>query len=100
MPSPLIPQPPLTKGARAAIKHNVKELCAVVLASRRQTAPRTLSRLSGHCVPRTIYIILNAHNRHVAALMRAASHAKLFINRCAHPRPAPPSTPKGFPKKG
>jgi hypothetical protein len=49
--APLIPQPPLTKGTSAAIQHNVKELCAVVLASRRQTAPRTLSRL------RIIYIM-------------------------------------------
>jgi hypothetical protein len=56
MPSPLIPQPPLTKGTRAAIQHNVKELCAVVLASRRpivnsNVGPRTLSRL------RIIYIM-------------------------------------------
>jgi len=56
MPSPLIPQPPLTKGTSAAIQHNVKELCAVVLASRRpivnsNVGPRTLSRL------RIIYIM-------------------------------------------
>ncbi len=64
------PERPL-KGAVSANKHNVK-LCAVVLWSLRQTAPRTISRL------RIIYIILNALNRHCAAQLRAQAHGFLW----------------------
>jgi hypothetical protein len=79
--APLIPQPPLTKGTSAAIQHNVKELCAVVLASRRQTAPRTLSRL------RIIYIMCKCPQPPRCGFIAAASRKDCLTIAALTPRP-------------
>jgi len=86
MPSPLIPQPPLTKGTRAAIQHNVKELCAVVLASRRpivnsNVGPRTLSRL------RIIYIMCKCPQPPRCGFKAAASRKGYLIIALLTPGP-------------